>query len=350
MQNDPVAGAILGCAAGDALGLPYEGVSRQRGIRLFGEPERHRFVFGRGMVSDDTEHTCMVAQALCAAPTDPDHFARRLAWKLRWWLLGLPTSIGSATLRAIVKLWIGFSPARSGVFSVGNGPAMRSGVLGAAIDDIPTLTQFVQASTRLTHTDPKAFQGALAVALAAWCARRELDRTADFFQQLRGVPEVSALPEFNGLMSQVESSLAAGEETLAFAEKIGCKRGVSGYVYQTVPVAIHAWLRSPRDYRKAVTTMIRCGGDTDTTAAIVGAIVGSGVGRGGIPLEWLSRIWEWPRSVAWMERLAEATSKAVQSGVMVQSPRTVPLVGFLRNMDFLEIVLAHIGRRVIPPY
>ena len=67
MQADAVGGAILGCAVGDALGLPYENLSRRRGVRLLGEPDRHRFLFGRGMVSDDTEHTCMVAQALCDA-------------------------------------------------------------------------------------------------------------------------------------------------------------------------------------------------------------------------------------------------------------------------------------------
>ena len=88
------------------------------------------------MVSDDTEHTCLVAQALCAAPTDADRFARHLARGLRWWLLGLPAGIGSATLRATLKLWLGFPPARSGVFSAGNGPAMRSAILGAAMDDL----------------------------------------------------------------------------------------------------------------------------------------------------------------------------------------------------------------------
>ena len=66
-QADAVAGAILGCAVGDAIGLPYEGLSKRRGVRLLREPDRHRFISGRGMVSDDTEHTCMVAQALCAS-------------------------------------------------------------------------------------------------------------------------------------------------------------------------------------------------------------------------------------------------------------------------------------------
>ncbi|MGL4553818.1 MAG: ADP-ribosylglycohydrolase family protein [Gemmataceae bacterium] len=334
----PVAGAILGCAVGDALGLPYEGLSRRRGVRLLGPPDRHRFLFGRGMVSDDTEHTCMVAQSLCDAPADPDAFARHLARRLRWWLLGVPAGIGFATLRAVLKLWLGFPPGRSGVFSAGNGPAMRSGVLGAAIDDVEALRAFVAASTRVTHTDPKAYRGAFAVALAAWCAKRGLHDAGDFLARCRGDDE------FDALLARVGASLSAGETTEAFAEKLGGRRGVSGYVYQTVPVALHAWLSHPRDYRAAVTAVIRCGGDADTTAAIVGSVVGAGVGREGIPPQWLDGLWEWPRTVGWMQRLADA----VRAGG--RPPGVVPLVGLARNGAFVAAVLGHVARRALPPY
>src|SRR5262249_57883228 len=100
-RPDQIVGVILGTAVGDALGLPREGLSRRRARKLFGGPPlRHRFLFGHGMVSDDTEHTCMTAQALLRAPEDVDAFARSLAWRLRFWLLGLPAATGWATLRA----------------------------------------------------------------------------------------------------------------------------------------------------------------------------------------------------------------------------------------------------------
>jgi ADP-ribosylglycohydrolase len=79
-RTDPIAGAILGTAVGDALGLPREGLSRRRARRLFGGPPLwHTFLLGRGMVSDDTEHTCLVGQALLRAPQAVDAFARSLA-------------------------------------------------------------------------------------------------------------------------------------------------------------------------------------------------------------------------------------------------------------------------------
>src|ERR671928_843955 len=91
---DVLAGVILGTAVGDALGLPREGLSPRRARRLFGDPPlRHHFLFGRGMVSDDTEHTCMAGQALLRTPEDVDHFPRSLAWRLRFWLLRFPRSL-----------------------------------------------------------------------------------------------------------------------------------------------------------------------------------------------------------------------------------------------------------------
>ena len=124
---------------------------------MFGSrPLGHRFFFGHGMLSDDTEQTCMVWQSLLAAPDDPREFARSLAWRLRWWLLGLPAGAGFGTLRALIKLWVGISPDRSGVWSAGNGPAMRVAIIGTCLPaDTERLVRFVHASTRLTHTDPR---------------------------------------------------------------------------------------------------------------------------------------------------------------------------------------------------
>ena len=221
---------------------------------------------------------------------------------------------------------------------------------GAAIDDVVTLERFVHASTVITHSDPKAYHGALAVALAAWCAKRGLDSSGGFFGQHRSLPGYSRSDEFDVLMLQVEQSVAFGAPTETFAQQIGCARGVSGYIYRTVPIALHCWLTCPRDFRKAVSAVVRCGGDTDTTGAIVGTIVGSAVGRAGIPADWLSRLWEWPRSVAWMEQLADATARGVSSATPISPPRIVPAVGFLRSAVFLAIVLANAFRRLLPPY
>jgi ADP-ribosylglycohydrolase len=122
-----------------------EGLSARRQRRLFPMPLRHRLIGRWGMVSDDTEHTFMLAQALLEAPRDAAAFQRNLARRLRWWLVCLPAGVGFATLRAIVKLWFGVAPNRSGVYSAGNGPGMRSALLGVYfVDNAAARREFVR--------------------------------------------------------------------------------------------------------------------------------------------------------------------------------------------------------------
>src|SRR5260221_2572698 len=113
------AGLILGTAVGDALGLPAEGLSPSRIQKRWNNDWRMRLVFGRGMVSDDTEHSFFDAQSLLTSSADVAAFRRCLAARLRWWFVGLPAGVGLATAPACLKLWPCISPEPSGlVFSL----------------------------------------------------------------------------------------------------------------------------------------------------------------------------------------------------------------------------------------
>ena len=350
MAEAHIVGSILGTAIGDSIGLPYEGLSRRRAERLLGPPDRHRFFLGRGMVSDDTEHTCMVAQSLIGSAGDPDAFEQQLAWGFRLWVLGLPAGIGFATLRAVLKLWLGVSPERSGVHSAGNGPAMRAAIIGAAVADGEKLRRLVRSSTRMTHTDPRAESGALAVALAAQMACQSEVVAGEVFLDRLSAHTDGQDGELAGLITDVVRAADEGRSTVEFAASLGLSKGVSGFVCHTVPVALHAWLTNQRDFRSAVRAVIQCGGDADSTGAIVGGIVGASVGREGIPEEWLERLIEWPRSTAWMERLAAQLDSTMRSGVATR-PIRLPVYGVVpRNLFFLIVVLMHGARRAFPPY
>lgn len=351
MANDKaILGCILGTAVGDALGLPYEGISPARIRVLLGPPARHRFIFGRGMISDDTEHTVMVSQSLIESGDDVEAFTKKFASRLRWWMLALPAGVGKATAQSCLKLWFGFGPASSGVFSAGNGPSMRASIFGATIDEHSKLLEFVKASARLTHTDPKAEYGAIAIALAARASssNEQIDRDRWLAIVQQALP-ADAFELVESIRLALDS-VACGESTRAFASSLGLDRGVTGYTYHTVPVAIHCWLSFPCDFQNAVASAIECGGDADTTAAIVGGIVGARVGKEGIPAKWLSGIWEWPRSVPWMESIGIELSRTWPNSPVARAPRTNPLAVVLRNFLFMTIVVCHGFRRLGPPY
>lgn len=76
-------------------------------------------------------------------------------------------------------------------------------------------------------------------------------------------------------------------------------------IFITLPVFIHNWLRYQQNYPQAIEEIIRCGGDTDTTAAILGGIIGASVGKSGIPTAWLKGWWEYPRTIKWVELLGK---------------------------------------------
>ena len=316
---DALEGCLLGTAAGDMLGLPFENLSRAHVARLLREPLEQSLFLGRGLISDDTEHTAMVARSLLEERHDASRFARRFAARLRWWLLSAPPGVGGATARGVIKLWLGFPPSRSGVRSAGNGPAMRAAAIGVLCgDDHQRLASLTRASTAVTHTDDRAYDGALLVACAAACGRAVQGRTPlEALAELRARHARARSGEAGPLTDVVDAmrdALLRGLDVGDYARSLGCGDGVTGFVMHTVPVAIYAWLVHSGDFRRAITEVVRCGGDTDSVAAITGAIVGASLGPAAIPATWLARTLEYPGTVARLRRLARQLADAEQSG------------------------------------
>jgi ADP-ribosyl-[dinitrogen reductase] hydrolase len=365
------AGCLLGTAVGDAVGLAGEGLSPRRWKRMFDDLDGPQLLGRRGMISDDTEHTLFTARALALCGDDPSRFALLLQRELKTWLLGLPAGAGAATLKAAARAWRGASPERCGVYSAGNGPVMRAPIIGLwAGEDENLLCALNRASSRLTHSDPRAEAGALAVALAA----RELafDGSGDDFvprscahivQGLRagmvgGREESEAAREMASLVERAGSAVGASTEEFA-REVVGEKYdkvGVSGFVLHTVPVALHAAWQHRADVREAVLSVVHCAGDADSTGAIVGALVGARLGSPAIPRDWLRALWEWPRGVPFIEGCARSLSLAHAAQRSANGEASAPIdwphapfAGILaRNAVFTSVVLVHGLRRLLP--
>ena len=351
--EDALIGSLLATAVGDALGLPFEGMSRRRAEKYHGSLNAYSFLGSYGMLSDDSEHACITAQSLICSGGDLEKFARDLSRRLRWWLLALPAGTGRATLFSIVKMWLGFSWKSSGVFSAGNGPAMRSAIIGLYCQgDSKLIEDFVNASAVMTHSDPKASIASFAIAWAASRAMESSDVQApEFVLELREIlGKRKGFSEFDALLEKVLASVEAGESSVDFACSIGQGGGVSGYIYATVPVVLQTWLRHQGDLEGALKEVICCGGDSDSTAAILGSIIGARVGLGGISDEWLDRLLAWPMTVSWIKNLGKVLTEAARERES-KDPRDIPFIyTCVRNAVFFVLVLSHGFRRLLPPY
>lgn len=359
-KRESIIGCLLGTAVGNALGLPYEKLSRNRIYQAHTPIQGHAFILNKGMISDDTEHTCMVAQSLLRSNGDTAKFAHYLAWQLRFWLLGLPAGIGLSTLKSTFKLLVGYTPQTSGVNSASNGAAMRSAIIGVCYGDNPSqLLALVNKATIITHNHPKAELGAIAIAVAAYLAScKSLVQPQEYYQTLQkyliNSTTKSLIIEttvFLTLIEQVCLSADQQESGVTFASKLtNNNRGISGYMYDTVAVVIQVWLRNQDSYSQGVREIIYLGGDTDTTAAILGGIIGASVGVAGIPRKWLDDIVDFPRSIIWIESLGERLAQTLRDGI---SQPPLPLAFYaipVRNLLFLIVILFHGFYRLLPPY
>ncbi len=343
-RNTRIEGLLVGAAVADAIGLPTEGMRPAKIERLgWGNSLEHRFFFRRGMWSDDTEHIIMMTQALLESGGDVKKFKRAFAWELRWWLLGAPAAVGLATAKAIGKLSLGFSADKSGVFSAGNGPVMRTAPIAAMFPhDAEARKKFVEAQTRITHSDPKAAISALAVTEVATLLL-ESEELPPLFPCLSAVSDDE---EWQGLVRQLKTSINGGQTFSEFLVTINVQpeKGISGYVYQTVPAVLFLGIRNDWDFEKTITELVRAGGDTDTTAAIAGALCGAYGGVQSIPREWVEGVKDWPVGISQFSILAKALEKGTKSRVR---PRWSPML-LMRNVIFLGVVILHGFARLLP--
>ncbi len=320
-------GTLLGTAIGDALGLPFEGMSPRRIARRVGEQaarlERYHLFGRRGFVSDDTEQAALVAQSLARHPREASRCVRAFRLSLLGWFWRLPFGVGLATVRACFKIALGLS--HTGVRSAGNGAAMRAAVVGAAIEAPEERRQLGEALARVTHTDARAVEAALFVA----------ELVAAGPQAARALVTE---PSLAAALDRATELAGAGEGTAAAAQELG----TTGFVVHTVPFALFCYLRFGGEPMTALRQAIAAGGDTDSIGAILGAWLGARHGEAGLPASLVRDLNDGPFGPTHLRGLA----RAIASGQ--RPPRYSVLRALLRNLLLYPVVLAHGFRRLLP--
>jgi ADP-ribosylglycohydrolase len=338
---DRIAGTLLGTALGDALGLATEGMSARAIARRFGRVERFHLIGPTGFVSDDTEQAALMAQSLARHPDDVGRCVRAFRRSLLGWFCRLPWGVGRATVRACVRIGLGFT--HSGVMSAGNGAAMRAAIVGTFFDKQPIERErFGRALAEVTHRDPRAVEGALYVAeLAAACASSALGSRADACQeQARRCVTIPALGE---AIDRARRLALEGAST----QDAALKCGTSGFVVHSVSFATFGLLRYGSDPLLALTEIIGAGGDTDSTGAILGSWLGALHGEAALPQHLIENIHDGPFGPTHLRALAKCLAQ-VRDGRLAPVPGYSPALALARNLALYPVIIGHGFRRLLP--
>jgi ADP-ribosylglycohydrolase len=262
-----------------------------------GELAHPEFPFGQ--YSDDTQLARELLLSFAeAGGWSSETFARRLA---AFFGEGRDVGAGPGTRAAAMRLLGGTHWGQSGTPApyAGNGSAMRAAPLGLLFgDDTRSMVEATVQQSLITHLDPRCSAGALAVAGAvSLAAAREPIRNQEFLDVIAGLTapaDESVAEAIRGLQrwSHLRPAEAAGR---LHAERLDPAstdewRGVSAFVTPSVVWSLYAFLHTPDDYWTTVCTAIGVGGDTDTMAAIAGAISGARLGAAALPAGLVERL------------------------------------------------------------
>lgn len=281
-MKDRYRATLIGVAVGDALGAPVEGRHTTRSYVASLDRQTPELTY-----TDDTAMTIGVAESLIDnGGFDGHHMAHTFA---RHYTAEPWRGYGANPPEVFGKLERGvpWDQAAASLFggsgSFGNGAAMR--VAPAALlahPDTHTVASLARQTAIITHTHPEGTDGAISQAVA-------VDRllTLD--------PDESLDP--NDLIQEIQAHLT----TAIFRDKLSYLATTTGRhkpqdvarvlgsgvsAHSSVPTALACFLTHPDSFPDAIKTAISLGGDTDTIAAMTGALSGAYLGFGAIPPAW----------------------------------------------------------------
>ncbi|MCN9242640.1 ADP-ribosylglycohydrolase family protein [Streptomyces sp. RY43-2] len=317
-----VRGCLLGGAIGDALGYPVEFLSLDRiraahGARgVTGLVPDAQGVTGR--VTDDTQMTLFTVEGLHRAHERERHKGLGGGWPLlvreaygRWldtqhlsrppadvhhglaaqhWLYARRAP-GNACLSGLAHAFVPDPATELGPpgpvnsDSKGCGAVMRSAPFGLV--RVAAETAFVMAArcAQITHGHPTGYYaaGAFAAIVTHLIEGDSLEGAV-----LRGMRLLARYPgheETTNALRQALDLAAEGSPTARKAETLG-----GGWIAEeALAIAVYCALVEP-DVRQALLLSVNHSGDSDSTGAICGNLLGAHHGDHGLPHDWLTRV------------------------------------------------------------
>lgn len=273
--------ALLGLAAGDVLGSAVEG-------RASGRFDVETLPGPHSTTTDDTQQALVLAAHLMEGRVRRAELARELASHSY-------RGSGPGFARFVGALADGAEPQEAAQPSAGNGAAMRSTPIALATWRAPeTMVSEALAAATVTHADPRGAAAGVAVPAALHAAARGasgadlLHETAEDVTEaehtLFGEFDIGVAPgdRWHTMSRALRAATSGSTEVASIAERAGRRAaetsathntsGTAPYAPASVVTAIAAAAFST-DPERTLRTLVGMGGDTDTVAAIAGAIL-----------------------------------------------------------------------------
>lgn len=286
---DAVRGVLLGLALGDTLGAPHEGGWLARGLwALLGRtPE------GLRRFTDDTQMSLDVAECLLACGgLDQDALARRFARSYQW-----RRGYGPGAAKVLRRIragqpWQQANRSAHPQGSWGNGAAMRAPVLALWPFATPqALAQAARQSAEVTHAHPQGMAGAVLLALATRALMADAHANAHTNTRTNAPALLAAAraaltdeegQAFDPALRAAAAWLAQGDapSPRQVARTLG--HGITAR--SSCVTALYVALRHlDQPFEALLRFAIACRGDTDTIAAMAGALWGAWRGASALP-------------------------------------------------------------------
>ncbi len=267
-------GCLLGQLIGDSLGSLVEFQSPERIRRRYPDGVRDMADGGTwntiaGQPTDDSEMALLLARSLVSLGRFDQEEVRKA---YVFWLNSKPFDVGNTIQSGLTGWPIPDSQA--------NGAMMRISPLGifGANYTLEDVAEWARQDAELTHIHPVCKQANALFAMAIAHAVRTGCSTYDLYEMIEGWAEEM------GARSSLKEAIAGAADSPP-----------EEFVYQQGWVLIAfrnaLWqLLNAENVEEGIVDSVMRGGDTDTNAAISGALLGAVHGREAIPERWIETI------------------------------------------------------------
>ena len=285
---------LYGVCVGDALGVPVEFESREylknNPVTKMGSGGVHDQ--GIGVWSDDSSLTFCLAESIIEGYDIHNLANKFIKWKNEgyWTATGEVFDIGNTTRQSIINLSNGIHPTLAGGFNEidnGNGSLMRIVPLVILLKDLPIGKRFdlVKEVSSITHAHNRSIIACFYYLEFALQIMEGKDKF-EIYENLKiSVSDfINSNEIYSAELNHFDRLLNGNINEL---EEDAIQSG--GYVIHTLEASIWCLLTT-NNYEDALLKAVNLGGDTDTTGAVTGGLVGLLYDFESIPDKWISSI------------------------------------------------------------